>query len=345
MQHLQLILNKAVDNKRIFGTTFAIKTQSQSWIGSSGNFSNSQQFFIASTTKLFTTALILNLLFEKKLTLEDKISKYFDAELMKGLHFFKGVDYSNTLTIKHLLSHTSGFPDYFQSKSEHNLWKKLTQNFDQKWTFHDTIELTKKTKPLFAPGYKNKAHYSDTNFQLLGKIIENITNKSYNENLQEKILTPAELKETYLFSDNQDNRPKLIYFKNKELNIPLAMSSFGADGGLVSTSSDLLVFIEAFFNGRFFPKNYIETLQKWNNIFFPLKSGIGMHLFKLPRIFDPFQKVPYFIGHSGLSGALAYYCPKYQFYIVGTTNQSAYPSLSFKLMIKLTQSLMKQESI
>ncbi|HMP14764.1 MAG TPA: hypothetical protein PKD70_12870 [Saprospiraceae bacterium] len=51
--------------------------------------------------------------------------------------------------------------------------------------------------------------------------------------------------------------------------------------------------------------------------------------------------MPYFIGHSGLSGALAYYSPKENMFIVGTVNQVAHPDLSFRTMIKLSQILGK----
>ena len=119
------------------------------------------------------------------------------------------------------------------------------------------------------------------------------------------------------------------------------MISFGADGGIVSTTADMLTFIEAFFTGKLFPINYIGNLQQWNNIFFPMQSGIGIHLFKLPWFFNPTGSIPSFIGHSGLSGALAYYCPKENIYVVGTVNQVAHPDISFKTMIKLVQVIQK----
>ena len=110
---------------------------------------------------------------------------------------------------------------------------------------------------------------------------------------------------------------------------------------MVSTSEDMLIFIEAFFTGQLFPQEYIDKLQEWNRIFFPMKSGIGIHLFKLPWYFNPTGAVPHFIGHSGLSGALAYYCPRENIFVVGTVNQVANPDISFKTMIKLTQILLK----
>jgi CRISPR/Cas system CMR-associated protein Cmr5 small subunit len=57
--------------------------------------------------------------------------------------------------------------------------------------------------------------------------------------------------------------------------------------------------------------------------------------FKLPWFFDPTGAVPELIGHSGLSGTLAYYRPKHDLFIVGTVNQIAYPDKSFKTAIKL----------
>ena len=341
---LQAILDKTVDGKMVFGTSFGIKKDDFTWFGASGNLSSDQSYFIASTTKLFTTAIILYLKSEGKLQLEDKISIYLDKSIMNGLHIYKGNDYSDAITIKHLLSHTSGLADYFQGKGREgqSLEDDIKNGNDQFWTFEQAIERTKAMPPLFIPGTKNKAHYSDANFQLLGKIIELITNKSYSTNCDELIIKPLNLSHTYLYKDANDKTPKTLYYKENELDIPKAMTSFGADGGIVSKSADMLVFIQAFFTGLLFPKEYIDDLQEWNNIFFPMKSGIGIHLFKLPWIFNPTNAIPYFIGHSGLSGALAYYSPKENMFIVGTVNQVASPDISFRTMIKLAQIVMRK---
>ena len=340
----QAVLEKIVDGKKVFGTSFALKTDTLFWQGSAGNFTTDQSYFIASTTKLFTTAIILKLVSLGKLNLDDTINNYLDKSTTRGLHLFKGIDYSNKITIKHLLAHTSGLPDYFQGKESHgySLEKELMAGRDQFWTFEQAIERTKKMKPLFAPGTNSKANYADSNFQLLGKIIEIVTKQSYSEICNEQIINPLGLNKTFVYQNYTDNSPIALYYKNKELNIPKAMTSFGSDGGIVSTSTDLLVFIEAFFSGKLFPKVYIDQLQVWNNIFFPMKSGIGIHLFKLPWFFNPFGTVPYYLGHSGLSGALAFYCPKENLYIAGTVNQVANPEISFKTMIQLTQIVKKK---
>ncbi len=73
-----------------------------------------------------------------------------------------------------------------------------------------------------------------------------------------------------------------------------------------------------------------------------MRSGIGIQQFTLPWLFNLTGTVPYFIGHSGLSGALAYFNPKENIYVVGTVNQVAHPGISFTTMMKLTQIIMKK---
>lgn len=245
---LQAVLDKTVDGKKVFGTSFAVKKDSLTWIGASGNLSNDQSYFIASATKLFTTAIILYLKSIGKLALENKISMYLDTSILNGLHVYKGKDYSDELTIKHLLAHTSGLPDYFQDKGANgkSLEDELISGNDY-WAFEQTIARTKSIKPLFVPGAEGKAHYSDANFQLLGKIIEIITNKSYSENCNVLIIRPLGLTKTYLYQDSTDNTPKTLYYKANELHIPRAMTSFGSDGGIVSTSADTHIYRSIFY--------------------------------------------------------------------------------------------------
>jgi CubicO group peptidase (beta-lactamase class C family) len=340
---LQQILASSVNNQQVFGTAFALKTERFAWEGAAGNLTTTQPYFLASTTKLFTTALILQLQAAGKLQLDDKIGQYLPAEILQGLHVYKGKDHSGDITISQLLAHRSGLPDYFQGKgpSGKSLEDELLAGQDQAWVFENAISRAKTIKPLFAPGTKGKAQYADTNFQLLGRIIEEVTGQSYTVNCQQNILQPLGLSSTYLYHDPTDNTPQTLYYKSKPLHIPKAMAAFGPDGSMVSTSADMLVFIEAFFTGKLFPAAYLADLQQWNRIFFPMQSGIGIHLFKLPWLLNPTGAVPSFIGHSGLSGALAYYSPQHKLFIAGTVNQVAYPDRSFRTMIKLVQRVKK----
>lgn len=338
---LQAILDKAVDNRFVFGTSFSIKRGDEIWNGASGNLKEGDQYFIASTTKLFITAIILNFKSRNLLSLDDSIANYLDERIISGLHVFKGEDFSNRITIRHLLSHTSGLPDYFMQvdKSGNSFVKELKRGNDRQWTFEETIVRCKELKPLFTPGYKNRANYSDCNFQLLGKIIEKISGHSIATNIHREVCLPLGLTRTYMFSDPKDNSPQKFYYKSKMLELPLAMTSFGPDGGVVSNSGEMISFIEGFFNGSLFPASLLKELMVWRNIFFPLQSGTGIQRFKLPWILDPLGKVPELTGHSGLSGALAFFNPATNIYISGTVNQVANPGTSFRLALKLINSV------
>ena len=343
IERLQAVLNKTVDNKKVFGATFAIKHNHEIWHGTAGNIQEQQPYFIASTTKLITAAITLKLQSIGKLLLDDKISNYLEGSVVTGLCVFQGQDLSKGISVRQLLSHTSGIPDYFQGKGKNgkSLEDEITLGLDLSWTFEEAIERSKTMKAKFAPGAKGKALYSDTNYQLLGRIIEAITHQSYAANCEEFIFQPLSLKNTYVFENPGDNRPLTLYYKKNQLKIPKAMCSFGPDGGVVSTNEELLIFIEAFFTGKLFPMAYLERLKRWNKIFFPLQSGVGIHRFKLPWFFDPIGATPELIGHSGLSGALAFYAPKENLFVVGTVNQVAYPAKSFNAMIQLIQKMTK----
>jgi CubicO group peptidase (beta-lactamase class C family) len=256
---------------------------------------------------------------------------------MKGLHILNNSDYSDGLTIENLMAHTSGIPDYFQQKRANgiSLETELLKGNDQPWSMEQCVEDSKLMKPAFVPGAKGKALYSDTNYQLLGKILETIHGKDFGTLVQKLICEPIGLKNTYLYADIQDRLAQDMYFKGNPLSIPKAMVSFGSDGGIVSTSEELLQFSQAFFEGRFFSKELISGLRHWNRIFFPLESGIGIHRFKLPWFFSPFKPFPELVGHSGLSGAFAFYCPAKNLYLAGTVNQISQPQISYRLMLKL----------
>lgn len=333
----QEILSKSINNRTVFGTQVSIQTPAESWTGAAGNLDNEISFYIASTTKLYVTAVIMHYRSLGKLTLEDTLGKYLPQNLLKGLHVFDGKDYSHVLTVRHLLAHTSGLPDYFLGKlpNGNSLYDELTKGNDQFWDVAKAIQLSKTMHPLFAPGTPGKANYSDANFQLLQAIIEKISGKKLEEVFQTVIYKPLGLTKTYIYSDSTDKIPELMYYKNQPLSIPKAMTSFQGDGGIVSNSNELLVFLKAFFEGKLFPIAYLEEMKKFNPIMFPLENGVGMMRFKLPRLFSPFKAIPECYGHSGLSGAFAFYCPEKEVFITGTVNQISQPQLSYQLMLKL----------
>lgn len=340
---LQSVLARVVDGRHVFGASASLETGDGAFRfdGCAGNLNATSRFFIASTTKLFVTALVMKLRHGGKLDLEDPLTKYFDRAVWQGLLVLRGAEYGGHITVRQLLSHTSGLPDYFGDPRADgpSLQRALMRGRDRPWLVEHVIDDVKYMKPRFRPGHPGKAHYSDTNYQLLGAIVETLMGQRLAAAIDAHICLPLGLRDTYLYEDPTDTAPADMYFKGQPLSIPLAMASVGADGGIVSTSPDLLAFVKAFFKGGLFPVAYLDEMKRWNRIFFPLEYGVGVARFKLPRLLDPFGAQPELIGHSGLSGAFAFCAPEKDVCLAGTVNQIHRPSTSFRLMLRMLRSL------
>ena len=333
-EKVQKILDNSVDNKNVFGVTVTISKDGHRTSLASGNINNSDQYFLASVTKLYTTAIIFQLSDQGKLNLNDPIKNHLPSEYLSGLHTYKGKDYANHITIGHLVSQTSGLPDYFEQEnaSGESIRDFLLNKGDTALSIDQILEITKSLPPHFPPGENGKAYYSDGNFQLLGQIIESITGKPLKEAYQEYIFNKLQLKSTYLFSDISSPLPSPIYYKDEAMHIPKMMVSFGPDGGMVSTSAENMLFLEAFFAGKLFAKSNLEINGSWNKIYSPFQYGKGLMKFKFPGM-------PELIGHAGASGSFCYYVPARDVYITGTINQIDKPQLGYKLIAKILNAI------
>jgi len=161
-------------------------------------------FWIASITKLFIAAAILKLHEQGRISIEQSMAAYLPGSLINGLHRIKGVDCTEKITLRHLLGHSSGLPDYIEihRKGEKNLFRKLLEEGDMSWSLEDLVSLVREVNSPFFPPQpleaKNKrVRYSDTNFQLLIAIIEEITGQPLHEALDEMFYKPLGLKQTF----------------------------------------------------------------------------------------------------------------------------------------------------
>ena len=297
------------------------------------------QIYIASITKLYTATVIMKLYENGIFSLDDQLSKYLPEELYRGIHIYEGIDYSDKITIKQLLSHTSGIADYYSEKSKagKSLFELFLEDPERTWTVDETIERAKKDlEPNFPPG--TGASYSDTNFQLLGKLIEIVTGKPLHEVYEDFIFGPLALKHTRLTGYSKSKlltscTPADVFYNNKIINTVRSNGSFWADGGIISTAEECIIFLKALNEGHIVSISTLKLMHNWHKLEFPFEYGYGTMYFELP----PSQNIPPLWGHSGSTGSFLYYSEEWNMYIAGTINQVEAKSTPFKLMISVMQ--------
>lgn len=180
------------------------------WRGKSGveNIENAtpidinQTFRLASISKIFTSIIILQLVDENKVKLSDSISKYLDSETQNI------IPNVNSITVLHLLSHSSGIYSFTENN---RFWKEcyLNGGMSRVWRPNEILHYIENKKPVSEPLEPfSKKIYSNTNYILLGMIIEKITGNTLNEEYQNRIFTPLKMKDTFLEGyDSQGRKP------------------------------------------------------------------------------------------------------------------------------------------
>jgi CubicO group peptidase (beta-lactamase class C family) len=211
-------------------------------------------FLIASLSKSFTAIAILMLVEDDKLQLTDTLT-----------HYFPSIPYKN-ITIEHLLTHTSGIPDYMKLFDKY--WDK-----SQVASNTDVIDLLSRYHPpiLFKPN--EQYSYSNTGYALLGSIIEKVSGVSYSKFLSKRIFKPLKMKRTKgrLLSKISSNHV-IGYVLNKELDKPVLpgtlkewdfvtyLNDIVGDGSITSTTLDLLKWDRALYTNKLVSLSTIEQV-------------------------------------------------------------------------------------
>ena len=204
-------------------------------------------FKIASLTKPITAIAIIQLMEKKLISLDTPASHYLNS-LPKKWH---------TITVRQLLSHTSGLADYFQSPdwSWRNSWR-LDLNHEE------FIKMNEKSPMLFKPGEKMK--YCNTNYYLLGMLIEKLTGKRYSEYLVNHIFEPLEMTNSRL--DNAKaiiaNRVSGYTLEDGELkNAEFTSDTWAySEGGVITTIEDLAKLESSLYTEKLIKRKNLELM-------------------------------------------------------------------------------------
>lgn len=331
------IFEKITNSKSIHEATLLIENGDGSLCYSAnyGDKTLDSPILIASITKMITSACVFILEEKNKLSFTDRVVDYFKSDTLKGLHMLKGKDYTSELTIMHLLTQTSGLPDVYEETKSNIKKKMILQDFE--YSMEEWITITKTLKPHFTPRLSGKAYYADINFDILGEIVEKVTNSSLSQVFNDYIFKPLGLTNTYVPNTSKDIVP-YIYYKNRKLYRPGSIASSAASGGVISTTNELMVFLKAFFQGALFNTNKFNNFSTHRKLQLsrtPIHYGIGYMHIPLGGMSTVFQGKGQLIGHSGSTGSYAFYYPEKDLFFVGDLNQMTKPTYPVRLAMQL----------
>jgi CubicO group peptidase (beta-lactamase class C family) len=304
-----------------------------------------QPYYVASIGKLFTSVIVGILVEKKKAFYEDKITKYLGNDLLHKLHVYKGKDYSNQITIKNLLNHTSGLHDYFEDKPKQSkpMLDIILDEPSRFWSPQEVVQWSKENlKSYFPPG--EGFHYSDTGYHILGLIIERITSLTFHEALKQYIFNPLGMNQSYLIGYSEplekSNYPIAdVFFGDTDVTQYRSLSADYAGGGIVATSEDLLKFIKAIVKSEIIKEDTFTKMQDWAKFSIGIDYGYGLMNFKTIPVLMPKKYNVW--GNAGSNGSFMFYHPEMEAYFIGSLNQFGYHTKGIRMMFKMIDKLSK----
>ena len=302
-------------------------------------------FLSASIGKLFTAATVLSLVEEGKLSLDDSLTEWLPPDVYRGIPVKGGDEALHIVTIRLLLSHRSGIPDYYEGKTADGaptVNELLVNEPDRTWTPQSLLDYVKAHyEPAGAPGASFT--YSDTNYDLLGMIVEAATGQPFHEAVAARVLAPLALDETWYHAHTDPTRagpppPEAAYADVWMGDVNLAgapaLSLDWAGGGLATTVGDLRTFLRDLLAGAPVP---FEAFQKeWteNALSRGIDYGYGLWRIRPAGIIFLLRGYPELYGVSGSTGTWVYYVPEQDAVIAGAFNQSGYQQNHVRFLIQ-----------
>ena len=287
----------------------------------SGTRLEKSHFFLSgSIGKTYAAAILFQFVANGDVDLNNKYADYFPDTT-----WLENIPNINEITIGMLLRHTSGLPRY---EFKAGVWQNLAQNPDKIWSYADRLSFIFEDSALHKAG--EGWSYSDSNYILLGMLIEEITGNHYYYEVETRLLAPLRLKGTSpALSRSIDNLPQGYSRLPAGFRMPPRVVSDGkyvfnpqmewSGGGMISTTSDMARWCKSFYEGKAFPdsllKIVLDTCDPGKLVLPGTSYGTGSFIFHT-RHGDAY-------GHTGFmpgfNAVMAYYS-EYRIVVAMNTN-------------------------
>jgi CubicO group peptidase (beta-lactamase class C family) len=202
-------------------------------------FDTSYCMQLASVSKPLTAIGIMLLAEKGLLNYDDDIKKWFPKLRYNGI------------TVKHLLQHTSGLPDYI---NDNYLFIKYVKGKNTVWTNADLLNVLVKNKISLRFSTGKKFSYSNTGYALLASIIEKVSGKTYPAYMKEKVFEPLDMKNTFVYEQSMKTAIEHIRHDYRE-------GIMGAKG-IYSTVDDMLRLDQALYTEKLLSKASLDSAYK-----------------------------------------------------------------------------------
>jgi D-alanyl-D-alanine carboxypeptidase len=270
-------------------------------------------FRIASVTKMVTATALLVLADQGRCRLDEPTGQHLPGDLIDPFRDSEGRAYGAAITLRQLLDHTSGLPNFF---TQPTILDAVQHGGGQRrFTPPDLVNLAVAgTPPASPPGTART--YTDTGFVLAGLIIESLARRPLHEAYRDLVLDPAGMADTWLESSSEAPRHRNIASHDLDGHDITNMDPTvdWAGGGLVSTAADLAAFLRALTRGQLLSTRAWSEMTRWQpgpeGYYDEYGLGLGRYQFPAAQV----------IGHHGVWGAFAFWSPELDATITGTVN-------------------------
>ena len=310
---LDSLLNSSYALLDIPGITVDVITQQGHWNIDTGFVSlesrekvdSTTTFYWASVGKLITSVLIHELINEQKLTLDDKLEKWYPE-----------FQYSNLITVQHLLEHRSGIYSFNYDTARTNALEHPTPN--------DLLKIALEHDNHFFPG--QYWYYSNTGYILLSSIIEKIEHQSYDTVVLNRISNKLHLKKLRALQVGEFPSNIALLHNSSNLVQNDNFNAIAGAGSIISNSKDMNKFLYALFTKKILPQ---ESIQHMTKTLYPMfEEGIyygqGIMVFDLSSHTNNLDQGK-LIGHSGGTSnvkSMAIFSPENQTFISIASNKN-----------------------
>lgn len=234
------------------------------------------RFRIGSMTKTFVATVVLQLVSEDRVALDAPVEQYLPG-LIRG----NGNDGQN-ITVRQLLQHTSGIPDYLNYLSLEQVLKEPLAHYNSL----DLVQIALAHPPLFPPG--SDWEYVNTDYLLAGMLIEKVTGRPYGEAVDQRIIGPLGLRDTSVPGDEPSIPGEHPQGYGKQGNAsPIDLSEFnpsiaGAAGGMISSAADLNQFLGSLINGHLLRQPELQAMMTTRSTGNSYQDAYGLGLQSTP---------------------------------------------------------------